>query len=120
MAGKNLYRLPTEVEWEYACRAGSTTKYYHGDDEGRLDAYAWFLAGGTHAVQQKKPNAWGLYDMLGNASEWCQDRFNSDQRRTIRGGSWKYKAGDSHSALRLGRDPGTRADDIGFRIVRVR
>ena len=120
MAGKNLYRLPTEVEWEYACRAGSTTKYYHGDDEGRLEAYAWFLAGGTHAVQQKKPNAWGLYDMLGNVSEWCQDRFNSDQRRTIRGGSWKYKAGDSHSALRLGRDPGTRADDIGFRIVRVR
>ena len=120
MAGKNLYRLPTEVEWEYACRAGSTTKYYHGDDEGRLYAYAWYLAGGTHAVQQKKPNAWGLYDMLGNVSEWCQDLFNSDQRRTIRGGSWKYKAGDSHSALRLGRDPGTRADDIGFRMVRVR
>ncbi len=74
-----FYRLPTEAEWEYACRAGSTTTYFFGNDEAQLKDYAWFALNSKNKYQkvmQKKPNAWGLYDMLGNVAEWTLDGYN--------------------------------------------
>jgi formylglycine-generating enzyme required for sulfatase activity len=129
------YRLPTEGEWEYACRAGSTTEYCFGDDEERLGDYAW--CGGnsgseTHEVGQKKPNAWGLCDMHGNVWEWCQDWLGdypegpqtdptgpaSAQCRLLRGGSWGYDAYLCRCAYRFSDAPDSDVLDYGVRVAR--
>lgn len=85
-----FYRLPTEAEWEYACRAGSTTAFYFGDDVKQLKDYAWFRDNSKTKYQktgQKKPNAWGLYDMLGNVAEWVLDQYKEDYLNTIPDGA---------------------------------
>ena len=129
-----VYRLPTEAEWEYACRAGTTTAYSFGDNESELFKYAWNTGNSvsaTHAVGGKQPNAWGLYDMHGNVWEWCQDRYGdyprgsvtdpggatSGSRRVVRGGSWYGPAELCRSAYRYGRGPSDRNYGFcGFRV----
>ncbi len=130
------YSLPTEAEWEYACRASSDTAYCFGDDEQLLDDYAWYATnagGGTHPVGQKRANTWGLCDMHGNVWEWVQDWYGayskepqnnpsgpkSGSDRVSRGGGWYVGAGDCCSAFRsYWRVPGFRGDDLGFRLAR--
>jgi formylglycine-generating enzyme required for sulfatase activity len=136
------YRLPTEAEWEYACRAGTTAEFSFGDDSGHLKQYAWFGENAgkkTQPVGQKKPNAWGLYDMHGNVAEWCNDVYEKQyyasapaknprgpgdgKRRVLRGGAWNSTAEACRSAARVGENPGFEdacfaRDAIGFRCVR--
>ena len=133
----NKYRLPSEAEWEYTCRAGTTTKYYFGNDESKLGGYAWYDKNSdneTHPVGQKKPNLWDLYDMHGNIWEWVQDRWHDNYEgapsdgnawedgnssdRVIRGGSWISYARHCLSAIRHGFYPGSRSGDVGFRLLR--
>ncbi|MFM6060667.1 MAG: formylglycine-generating enzyme family protein, partial [Microcystis aeruginosa] len=137
------YRLPTEAEWEYACRAGTTTRFYFGDDANQSGNYAWYKGNSqktTHPVGQKKPNAWGLYDMSGNVWEWCEDDWhdnyigapkdgsawtiNNDNRshlKCLRGGSWNsYKAPDyCRSAIRSRNLPSYDNYSRGFRVACV-
>jgi formylglycine-generating enzyme len=136
------YRLPTEAEWEYACRAGTDGDYCFGGDSPKLSEYAWFgenSAKKTHPVGKKKPNAWGLHDMHGNVAEWCNDVYSKDTYKTspatnprgpadgkenvLRGGAWKSSADAVRSSYRLGDNPGfsdacLARDAIGFRCVR--
>ena len=85
--GTGTYRLPTEAEWEYACRAGTTTRYYTGDLETDLDRAGWYhtnTGSKPHSVGGKEPNAFGLYDMHGNVLEWCEDDWHSDSVMSVR------------------------------------
>jgi acetoin utilization deacetylase AcuC-like enzyme/formylglycine-generating enzyme required for sulfatase activity len=135
------YRLPTEAEWEYACRAGSSTQYNFGNGSGSLKDHAWYTENSsatTHPVGQKKPNAWGLYDMHGNVAEWCNDHYSEayyqqspgkdprgpaeGKERALRGGAWNSSAESCRSAYRAS-DPSIddtclANDAIGFRCVR--
>ena len=117
-AAGHVYRLPTEAEWEYACRAGTTMKFSFGDDASELGQYAWYSNNSDsriHSVGGKKPNAWGLYDMHGNVWEWCQDG-NASSYRVIRGGSWDCTAGLCRSASRIWGPPSFRIISSGFRV----
>ena len=136
------YDLPTEAEWEYACRAGGKEAYCFGNDPGQLGDYAWYANNSwnkMHPVGTKKQNAWGLFDMHGNVWEWCRDSTRIyptkeevkdlkdpiedpegskiEKRRALRGGSWGYDSRICRSANRSGDAPDLRADDVGFRVV---
>jgi len=129
-------RLPTEAEWEYACRAGSTTRFHFGDDVNHtsLGDYAWYDANSgesTHPVGRKKPNAWGLYDMHGNVHEWCSDKYGDYRNakqidptgpasggvRVFRGGSRQEPGGGCRSAHRGRTSPRIHWSDLGLRVV---
>jgi formylglycine-generating enzyme required for sulfatase activity len=120
--GEN-YRLPTEKEWEYSCRAGTTTKWSFGDDEKELKDYAWYDKNSdrkTHEVGKKKKNPWGLYDMHGNVWEWCEDWYDEDKdTKVLRGGSWGNDAVISRSANRNWVNPSYRYNVRGFRLLRT-
>ena len=138
-AGDSLYRLPTEAEWEYACRAGSPDPWSHGDDEDELGRYAWYRGNndpsGTKPVGSKWPNRWGLHDMHGNVWEWAQDWFDPDYYgdsprvdpagpaagtgRVVRGGKFSNNAAGVRSAYRGVSQPGARNNTIGLRLLRL-
>jgi len=132
----SMYRLATEAEWEYACRAWTSTRFSYGDDPGYTSAtnYAWYDVNSgstTHPVGQKLPNRWGLYDMHGNLSEWCQDWYGpypggialdpqgpaTGSTRVTRGGLWLRPASLCRSARRAGNPPEFMLDGAGFRVV---
>jgi sulfatase modifying factor 1 len=136
------YRLPTEAEWECACRAGTSTAYYFGDDPSKLGEYAWFdknSGGHPRPVGQKQPNAWGLFDMCGNLWEWCNDFYKVDyygespltdpkgpdtgRTKVVRGGAWRFSAQMCRAGYRYNENPGYADvcfgyDIYGFRCVR--
>jgi uncharacterized repeat protein (TIGR02543 family) len=136
--GTDKYRLPSEAEWEYACRAGTTTRYSFGDDESKLGDYAWYddnSGGKTHPVGQKKANPWGLYDMHGNVGEWVQDCWHdsysgapTDGRawvvaceygaKVYRGGSWGSDARGCRSARRVCCGPRICGSILSFRLLK--
>ncbi|MCY2986332.1 MAG: SUMF1/EgtB/PvdO family nonheme iron enzyme, partial [Planctomycetota bacterium] len=135
-AAGRTYRLPTEAEWEYACRAGSTSKYSFGDSEAELEKYDWYDKNSgkrTHPVGEKQANAWGLYDMQGNVWEWCQDRYGpykeglaidpsgpgSASNRLFRGGGWGSTTAVCRSAFRFRYSLSDRSYDVGFRLAAV-
>lgn len=138
----NGYRLPTEAEWEYACRAGTSTTYFFGDNPSKLGDYAWFdknSARRAQAVGQKLPNPWGLYDMCGNVWQWCNDFYKVDyyqqaphqdptgpeagETKVVRGGAWRFGADTCRCGYRYNENPGYADvcfgyDIYGFRCVR--
>lgn len=142
----NGYRLPTEAEWEYAYRAGTTSRFYSGDKISDLDRIAWHgegapyyedqPIGNPHPVAQKEPNAWGLFDMSGNVSEWVWDAptkrpqspqidptgmlADENEHRLYRGGSWYSDANECRAASRrYGDKPSNSSSNVGFRLVRT-
>ena len=136
------YRLPTEAEWEYACRAGTVAGYSFGSDPRKLGEHAWFAENAsrkTHPVGRKRPNPWGLFDLHGNVAEWCNDVYDKayyaksppanprgpadGKLYVLRGGAWATGAERARSSARLGENPGfadacLARDAIGFRCVR--
>ena len=135
------YRLPTEAEWEYACRAGTRTKYFFGNSPAKLSLYAWYKSNSGHKtrpVGTKKPNPWGLYDMYGNVWEWCNDWYSRDYykhsptvnprgpatgtKKVLRGGSYDSPASECTSTYRHSAPPGSAdvcfQQPFGFRAVR--
>ena len=136
------YRLPTEAEWEYACRAGTTSQYYFGNTPAKLGNYGWYdknSGGRPRPVGQKLPNAWGLYDMCGNVWQWCNDFYKVDyyagspkqdprgpdggENKVVRGGAWRFGAESCRSGFRYNESPGYSDvcfgyDIYGFRCVR--
>jgi formylglycine-generating enzyme required for sulfatase activity len=138
----NGYRLPTEAEWEYACRAGAATTFFFGDNSSQLGDYAWFdknAGGHPQPVGHKMPNAWGLYDICGNVWQWCNDFYQVDyylqaprqdpagpdsgKTKVLRGGAWRFDADSCRAAYRYNENPGYADvcfgyDIYGFRCVR--
>jgi formylglycine-generating enzyme required for sulfatase activity len=135
------YRLPPEAEWEYACRAGTTTRFSFGDSDSSLGDYAWFTGNAYrvdqkygHSVGQKNPNPWGLYDIHGNVWEWCSDYYDREYYsnspsvdpngpssggfRCLRGGSWGLTEDGLRCSYRNFSHPGVRTVSVGFRVVR--
>ena len=138
IAGGNGYRLSTEAEWEYACRAESKTLYPFGDEAGKLGDHAWYNSNSgseTHAVGQKQANAWGLYDMLGNVWEWCADWYDAKyygsspsadptgppeaSYRVVRGGGWDSDPEGCRPATRNRGALEYRSYNLGFRVAAV-
>jgi formylglycine-generating enzyme required for sulfatase activity len=136
MENTNKYRLPTEAEWEYACRAGTITEFSFGNEVDKLREYAWYSGNSqkkAHPVGQKKPNVWGLFDMHGNVMEWCQDWYGdysydsltnpkgpaTGTERVLRDASWQSNGGFLRSASRTRSIPNlSRAKGFGFRVAR--
>jgi len=120
--GTTGYRLPTEDEWEYACRAGTTTDFTCGDVSDHLRHYAVFVARSTEACASKRCNAWGLFDMHGNVQEWCQDWFEKelfgDSHRVLRGGCYEDAPKNCQSASDIGFAQWSRYQTQGFRVAR--
>ena len=138
--GGEGYRLPTEAEWEYACRAGSVSPWCFGDQVMDVGNYAWFYENSsmeTHPVGQRKPNSWGLFDMHGNVMEWCYDWYDDALyqqcaeetehptgpaggiSKVLRGGAWQFGAEATRCAYRNSSAPETVAGVIGFRVCRT-
>lgn len=131
------YRLPTEAQWEYACRAGTQKKFSFGESESQLGEFGWFEKNAAdigenfaHLVGKKKPNVWGLLDMYGNAKEWCSDWWRGEltdgrdpveasgsEQRVHRGGAWTSLDVNCRSAYRLSSSPDFRSYDLGFRLA---
>lgn len=137
MENTDKYRLPSEAEWEYACRAGTQSRYFFGNYESKLIDYAWYVNNAgrkTHPVGKKKPNPLGLRDMHGNVWEWVQDRWHEDYNgspsdgsaweegdspnRVSRGGSWYCEPDTCRCASRFSREPQSQFANLGFRLVR--